>query len=181
LLGVDSPGERARLMKSGFGEALGGDIARDELVARVRRVRCAAQSMWRQLRAGPVTLDLFHRDGRVDKRWLGLHPREFALFWRLAEAQGERVSRRALLTDVWRLEHDPESNRLEVHVSRLRSKLAIFRLSWLVVTDPRGGYRLHSDRLRSAFAFGMASPTAYERALVMPGGDAFRDWQQEGA
>ena len=181
LLGVDSPVERARLMKSGFGEALGGEIEREELVARVRRVRCAAQSMRRQLRAGPVTLDLFHRDGRVDNRWLGLHPREFALFWRLVEAEGERVSRHALLADVWRLEHDPESNRLEVHVSRLRSKLAVFRLSWLVATDPRGGYRLHSGKLRSAFAFGMTSPTAYERALVLPGGEAHRGRQQEGA
>lgn len=180
LLGVDSSAERARLIKSGFGEALDGQVDRQELVARVWRVAHRGQSMRRHLQAGPVTLDLFHRDGRVDNRWLGLHPREFALLWRLVEAEGERVSRHALLTDVWRLDHDPESNRLEVHVSRLRSKLAVFRLSWLVATDPRGGYRLHSRRPRSAFAFGMAPATAYERALVMPDGGVHRGRQQEG-
>ncbi len=38
--------------------------------------------------AGDVTLDLAHRDARVEDRWLALHPREFALLWRLAERPG---------------------------------------------------------------------------------------------
>ncbi len=40
--------------------------------------------------AGDVTLDLFHRDGRVEDCWFGLPPREFALIWRLAEHPGNR-------------------------------------------------------------------------------------------
>ena len=165
-IGVQDATERGRLMQSGFGEALPGAIERPELAIRLARVAQTAQSMRRQLQVGPVTLDLFHRDGRAGTRWLGLHPREFALFWRLAEAEGARVSRRALLADVWRLDHDPETNRIEVHISRLRAKLATFRLSWLVATDPRGGYRLHASGRRSAFAFGMRHGTPYEARIV---------------
>lgn len=75
--------------------------------------------------------------GQADRRWIGLHPREFALMWRLAECPGEQVTKEALLTDVWRLRHEPETNSLEVHVSRLRDKLALSVLAWLVQTHPR--------------------------------------------
>ena len=89
-----------------------------------------------------MTLDLFHRDGRVEDRWLGLHPREFALLWHLAETKGQVVSRADLLMAVWRLKHDPGTNSLEVHVSRLRTKLNAAGVKGLIETDPAGGYRL---------------------------------------
>lgn len=99
----------------------------------------------RQLLVGPLLLDLFHRDASVCGDWLGLHPREFALLWRLAETPRARVTRRALLRDVWRLRHEPETNTLEVHVFRLRRKLAAHGVDAMVVTDPAGGYRLDAD------------------------------------
>lgn len=92
--------------------------------------------------AGDVTLDLLHRDGRVDDRWLGLHPREFGLFWRLAQEPGQRVSKRRLLADVWRISFEPETNSVAVHVARVRSKLQPFGLARLVATHPDGGYYL---------------------------------------
>jgi two-component system OmpR family response regulator len=52
------------------------------------------------------------------------------------------VTRRQLLEDVWRLAHDPQTNSVEVHVSRLRSKLAAAGCAELVETVPQGGYRL---------------------------------------
>lgn len=101
--------------------------------------------MPRQLRAGPVLLDLFHRDAKLRDRWLYLHPREFGLLWRLAETPRTALSRRTLLADVWRLRHEPETNTLEVHVFRLRRKLSAYGVERLVVTDPDGGYRLDAD------------------------------------
>ena len=50
------------------------------------------------------------------------------------------MSKRQLLKDVWRLDHDPETNRVEVHISRLRSKLASAGVGELIGTDPTGGY-----------------------------------------
>jgi DNA-binding response OmpR family regulator len=92
--------------------------------------------------AGDVTLDLFHRDGRVDDRWLALHPREFALLWRLAEQPGEPITRQQLLAEVWRIHFEPETNSLAVHVARVRAKLEPFGLARLIGTHPGGGYFL---------------------------------------
>lgn len=91
---------------------------------------------------GDVTLDLFHRDGRVDDRWIGFHPREFELLWRLSEQPGERMTRKQLLADVWRIHFEPETNSVAVHVARVRSKLEPFGLSRLLETHPDGGYLL---------------------------------------
>jgi DNA-binding response OmpR family regulator len=92
---------------------------------------------------GPLTLDLVHRDAHRGGAWLHLHPREFALLWRLADRPGARVTRGELWRDVWRLKHSPETNSVAVHVSRLRTKLAAAGCGTLIETDPAGGYRLN--------------------------------------
>lgn len=100
----------------------------------------------RYIQAGPLLLDLFHRDARVGMRWLRLHPREFGLLWHLAERPRRSCSRLDLLRDVWRLDHDPETNRVAVAVARVRHKLRPFGLAYLVATDlPRRGYYLNCD------------------------------------
>ena len=104
--------------------------------------------------AGPLSLDLFHRDVHISGQWLRLLPREFGLLWRLAETPGQRVSRSRLLREVWRLDHDPETNRVEVHVARLRAKLHTHRLGWMIATDPAGGYFLELDGVPGIFTFG---------------------------
>jgi DNA-binding response OmpR family regulator len=109
--------------------------------------------------AGEVTLDLFHRDGRVADCWLGLHPREFAPLWRLAEHPGERMTRRQLLADVWRIHFDPETNSVAVHVARVRAKLDTFGLARLIATHPEGGYFLDTPPMRDAFRMISPMPT----------------------
>lgn len=98
-----------------------------------------------------VTLDLLHRDGRVDDRWIGFHPREFELLWRLAEQPGERLTRKQLLADVWRIHFEPETNSVAVHVARVRGKLDCFGLSAILQTHPDGGYLVKAPPARSAF------------------------------
>lgn len=145
LLGVERAAERAHLLSIGCAEALSAATTLRELTARAKRVddMFGLLPRWRSL--GPLTLDLFHRDARSGARWLHLHPREFGVLWRLADQPGERVTRKQLLKDVWRINHDPETNSVEVHVSRLRSKLASAGCDALVQTVPEGGYRLTSD------------------------------------
>ncbi len=92
--------------------------------------------------AGDITLDLFHRDGRVADRWLALHPREFELLWRLSEQPGVAMSRRELLADVWRIDFETETNSVAVHVARVRGKLEQFGLAGMLATHPDGGYYL---------------------------------------
>lgn len=140
VLGVDCADERVRLLAEGFAGALCGAIGLVELSARAHRVHISAGLVPRRRQVGPVTLDLYHRDAQLAGRWVGLFPREFELFWRLSEQCGTRLTRLQLLKDVWRLEHDPETNRVEVHVSRLRAKLAFAGAGDLVGTDRAGGY-----------------------------------------
>ena len=142
LVGVDDPAERSRLLTNGCAEAMASTIGLHELEARATRVEAIFGMLPRYRTVGRVTLDLLHRDARRGSRWLALHPREFKLLWRLADHPGERVSRRQLLADVWRLSHEPETNSVEVHVSRLRAKLAESGCPDLILTDPSGGYRL---------------------------------------
>ena len=47
-----------------------------------------------------------------------------------------------MLREVWRLEFEPGTNSIEVHVSRLRAKLALAGIEPLVETVPPGGYRV---------------------------------------
>ena len=145
LLGVEEAAERARLLTLGCAEALPSCTSLKELTARAKRIdeMFGLLPRWRMI--GPLTLDLFHRDARQGTKWLHLHPREFGVMWRLSDMPGECVTRRQLLQDVWRINHVPETNSVEVHVSRLRSKLAGVGCEKLLETVPEGGYRLGND------------------------------------
>jgi two-component system, OmpR family, response regulator len=88
--------------------------------------------------AGEMTLDLFHRDGRVDDIWLGLRAEEFALLWRLAAQPGERLTLEQLLAD----EREQES--MKAHVARIRGKLAQAGVAYLICTDGEGRFFLEA-------------------------------------
>ncbi|MFA7587560.1 MAG: winged helix-turn-helix domain-containing protein [Novosphingobium sp.] len=165
ILGADDPDLRARLLADGFGEALSSDIELAELERRVLRVAAALDSLPRQRIHGRLVLDLLVRDGWVSDRRIGLHPREFALLWRLAETPGEPVEANELLSDVWQLNFRPETNSLAVHVCRLRAKLAVAGLDKVVATTPSGAYVLT----------GSGDVTAGARAVPLPPGRAELD------
>lgn len=88
--------------------------------------------------AGDLTLDLFHRDGRVDAEWLGLSASEFALLWRLAAAPGERLSGTQLRAEAWSIAFDPASDGITAHMARVRAKLAAAGVGQLVRSDAEG-------------------------------------------
>ena len=140
VLGVADPEERARLLTLGVGDVLGPDATLSEIGQRAARIMSHGDDIPRQRCHGPLRLDLFDRDGFVGEKPLGLHPREFALLWRLLEQPGELVDKMVLLRDVWRLRHMPETNSIAVHASRLRAKLEYVGLGGLVQTAPSGGY-----------------------------------------
>lgn len=146
FVGVPCPRERTTLLKAGAGEVVRPDLEIAELDQRARRVLASLERLPRARELGPLTLDLLHRDARAGERWLSLHPREFELLSRLAERSGERVSRARLLREAWRRDFEPGTNTVEVHVSRLRTKLAAAGLDRLVQTAPESGYRVRVGR-----------------------------------
>lgn len=142
MLEVSDSSERARMLRMGFGDALDFGLTLEELEYRVVRLAHLAQSLPRFRQHGALRLDLLAREGFVSGRALGLHPREFALLWRLADSPGKSISVRELLSDVWRLAFRPETNSLAVHVSRLRTKLRLAGIDGIVRTLADGSYVL---------------------------------------
>ncbi len=92
--------------------------------------------------AGEMVLDQFHRDGRVDAQWLGLHPREFALLWRLAAQPGERLCDQQLRIEAFRFTQGSEPEGIAADIARLRGKLAAVGAGHLICTDGDGRYFL---------------------------------------
>jgi two-component system, OmpR family, response regulator len=94
--------------------------------------------------AGEMTLDLFHRDRRVDDIWLGLRAEEFELLWRLAAQPIERLTMQQLLADAWHLAGEPEQEGIASHVARMRGKLAGAGVAYLSCTDGEGRFFLEA-------------------------------------
>ncbi|MCE2841335.1 MAG: winged helix-turn-helix domain-containing protein [Novosphingobium sp.] len=151
-VGVEDPGERARLLRLGFGDAIGGALDLEEIESRALRIDATMRSLPRERSLGPLKLDLLLRDAFAAGRGAGLHPREFLLLWQLADEPGMPVPPSELLSDVWRLAFRSETNSLAVHVSRLRAKLRTAGLDGLVETQPDGAYRLAEEMLRPALS-----------------------------
>ena len=153
LLGVSPAGERARLLRLGFGDIMGEahDLAeveaRAELIA--GRLCTRSRSLPRFRGCGPLQLDLALREAFVGEMPLRLNPREFSLLWYLAQRPGHSFHRAELMYEVWRVTHLPETNSLAVHVHRLRAKLALAGCGGLVQTEPGGGYYLCLETARS--------------------------------
>ena len=126
-------------LQLGFGDVLGTAHDLAEIEARAQRIAELADTVPRFRDIGALRLDLFRRDGIAQGKPLGLHPREFALIWRLTDTPGVPGAKSVLLTDVWRLAFVPDTNSLAVHIYRLRAKLALAGFDGLVQTTASGG------------------------------------------
>ena len=165
LIGVDDSEVRARVLRLGFGDVTDQRCSLREIETRALRIVAQAAALPSSRQLGGLRLDLFARDGFAANRRLGLHPREFALIWRLSDTPGTTVAKKELIRDVWRMAHVPDTNSLAVHVFRLRAKLAIAGHAGLVRTAASGGYFLAP-----------ASPGAHRTPLLLADAD-----RQEGA
>lgn len=122
LTGVD---ERVTGLEGGADDYLAKPFAFVELLARVqaivrRRVNATPAT---QLRVGNLELDRLKRRVQRGTRVIDLQSLEFALLECLMLHAGEVVTRTMLLKEVWGYDFDPQTNVIDVHVSRLRAKL----------------------------------------------------------
>jgi two-component system response regulator PhoP len=96
----------------------------EELVARLRALaRRAAGAAGRELRVGPLRLDLISQQAWMKEQPIDLTAFEYRLLEQLAAAQGGVLSKQALADRLYPHDEDRESNVLEVLVGRLRRKL----------------------------------------------------------
>jgi two-component system OmpR family response regulator len=111
----------------------------DELLARVRALGRRGTT-GTKLTCGNLEVDRVARQVRIGGAVLSLTAREYGILVYLMENEGRAVSRAELLQNVWETAHDPGTNVVEVHVSRLREKLGAHAAT---IETVRGqGYRL---------------------------------------
>ena len=116
----------------------------DELSARVAALlrRGSARPPLKEITVGDLSIDLLARTAMRGGIDLELQPREFKLIVFLAENSGNIVTKDMLLREVWGLEFDPQTNVVEVHISRLRAKLDRGKSRKLLHTIRGNGYSL---------------------------------------
>ena len=136
--------ERVRGLKAGGDDYLAKPFAFSELAARaealVRRSRSGTEI--RTLQLADLTLDLARRHVERGGRPIALQPREFRLLAYLMMHPGQVVTRTMLLEAVWDYQFDPQTNVIDVQVSRLRGKLDAGGAPTLIHTVRGVGYTL---------------------------------------
>lgn len=116
------------LLNAGADDYLVKPFAAGQLVARVRAVLRRGPGANRRapeprITIGQLAVDVARRTAELDGRTLTLTPKEFDLLYYLAQHVGEVVTKRQLLTEVWRLPFSNADKTVDVHVSWLRRKL----------------------------------------------------------
>ena len=117
-------------------------LARIEVLARRPRAGAAPETV---LRVADLELDLLARSVRRAGHAIELQPREFRLLEYLMRHAGHVVTRTMLLEAVWDYHFDPQTNVIDVHVSRLRAKLDRGHARPLIHPVRGAGYRLADD------------------------------------
>jgi two-component system OmpR family response regulator len=117
--------DRIKGLRAGGDDYLPKPYSFAELLARVEVLsrRHGGPAEETTYRVGDLELDrLSHRVAR-GKDELTLQPREFRLLEYLMKHAGQVVTRTMLLENVWDYHFDPQTNVIDVHISRLRSKI----------------------------------------------------------
>jgi len=138
--------DRVKGLKAGGDDYLVKPFAFSELQARlealVRRSQAGGEAPATVLKVADLELDLLRREARRGTQMIDLQPREFQLLEFLMRHAGQVVTRTMLLEGVWDYHFDPQTNVIDVHISRLRSKIDRGFDRPLLHTVRGAGYRL---------------------------------------
>ncbi len=117
--------DRVEGLRKGSDDYLVKPFAFSELLARLDALvrRGDAEAVATRLQVGDLEMDLLTRQVRRTGRNIELQPREFRLLEYLMHHAGQVVTRTMLLEKVWDYHFDPQTNVIDVHVSRLRRKI----------------------------------------------------------
>ncbi len=147
LSALDKVKDRVEGLKRGGDDYLTKPFAFAELLARIEALlrRANPQDTETHLQAGDVKLDLLTREVTVAEMVVELQPREFQLLSYLMRHAGQVVTRTMLLENVWEYNFDPQTNVVDVHISRLRQKLCADSQVQRIETVRGAGYRMVAD------------------------------------
>ena len=139
--------DRVQGLRAGGDDYLTKPFAFSELLARIEALlrRRSGPAVVTKLAVGDLEMDLLGRSVRRAGRTVDLQPREFRLLEYLMRHAGQVVTRTMLLEGVWDYHFDPQTNVIDVHISRLRQKIDKGFATPLLHTMRGAGYCLRAD------------------------------------
>jgi two-component system, OmpR family, response regulator len=136
--------QRTLAIAAGADDAMDPLSASSELAIRLGALLRRRAVTVGQLACDDLKIDLIRRSVARGSRTIAMPAREFELLAELAQTPDQIVPRGHLLRSVWRLDFDPGTNRVEVHMSRLRGKLDQHESFAMLRTFKGEGYALVS-------------------------------------
>lgn len=139
--------DRVEGLKAGGDDYLTKPFAFAELLARLDAIvrRGSTATGQTKLACADLEMDLLARTVKRAGREIDLQPREFRLLEYLLRHAGQVVTRTMLLENVWDYHFDPQTNVIDVHISRLRQKIDRDFAPALIQTVRGAGYCLRAQ------------------------------------
>jgi two-component system OmpR family response regulator len=139
--------DRVKGLKAGGDDYMTKPFAFAELLARVEALarRGKGEGPTTRLTVADLEMDLLSRGVKRAGQKIDLQPREFRLLEYLMRHAGQVVTRTMLLEGVWDYHFDPQTNVIDVHVSRLRQKIDKPFNTALLHTVRNAGYMLRVE------------------------------------
>lgn len=139
--------DRVKGLRAGGDDYLVKPFAFAELLARLEALlrRGGGPPATTRLHVVDLEMDLLARTVRRGSQEIDLLPREFRLLEFLMRHVGQVVTRTMLLENVWDYHFDPQTNVIDVHISRLRQKIDKGFAKPLLHTVRGAGYRLSAE------------------------------------
>lgn len=137
--------QRVEGLKAGGDDYLVKPYAFTELLARLQSLvrRHQPNQELNHLQVRNLKMDLLKRQVTRANQKIDLQPKEFILLEHLMRNSGEVITRTMLLEKVWDYNFDPQTNVIDVHISRLRAKIDKGFDTPLLETVRGAGYILH--------------------------------------
>ncbi len=138
--------DRVKGLQAGGDDYLTKPYAFSELVARIEALlrRGSETRADSRLRVADLEMDLLARSVTRNGQRIELQPREFRLLEYLMRHHDQVVTRTMLLEKVWDYHFDPQTNVIDVHISRLRQKIDKSFATPLLQTVRGAGYCLRA-------------------------------------
>ncbi len=140
--------EKVEGLRAGADDYLAKPYAFSELLARIEGLarRPSGEPQQTKLSARDLEMDLLTRKVTRDGKEIILQPREFKLLEYLLRNADNVVTRTMLLENVWDYHFDPQTNVIDVHISRLRGKIDKDFNTQLLETVRGAGYMIRADK-----------------------------------
>jgi len=137
--------DRVKGLQAGGDDYLVKPFAFSELEARIEALSRRSQGKTETettLNVADLHMDLLSREVRRGDQLITLQPRDFQLLEYLLRHKGQVVTRTMLLENVWDYHFDPQTNVIDVHISRLRAKIDKEFDTQLIQTVRGAGYKI---------------------------------------